>query len=356
MEGNHTLAENLKLKKWVAGSAALGFLAFMLYLFFFTNFRQVAAVVGRTNAVIYALAFPFVIVASAFDALAWIFTLDSLSVKTTFNKIFGLSWVGHFVDTLIPGGLAGDAFKTYLLTKEKNVNASKAIASIVVKDVIELLVVFGTVVVGIVLLATNYTLSSTVLTAIGITMLLIAIPLILILYLSINVSATEKFFLAIQRVYAKIKGKDTAKIALSEKLHSQITEFHNGITSMKSKPSRMIAPIACQSLAWVFELLAFYVVFLAAGSFVGLDKVVITNTIVSNVQGQGVALAGISQIVSSELYRVMGISTDLAAASSLLGGFVSFWFKLVLSFGFFQWIVFEHYIPGKTALTHPHSG
>jgi hypothetical protein len=86
-------------------------------------------------------------------------------------------------------------------------------------------------------------------------------------------------------------------------------------------------------------------VFLALGSFIGFDKVVITNTIVSNVQGQGVALAGISQIVSSELYTVLGITAGMAVASSLLTGFSSFWFKLVLSFGFFQVAVLERCVP-----------
>ncbi len=147
---------NPKLRKWIILAAVAGFAAFILYLLFFTDFSQIAIIIGRTNLVIFALAFPFVIVASAFDALAWLTTLDALSVETSFVKIFSLSWVGHFVDTLVPGGLAGDAFKTFLLTKEKNVNGSKAVASIVIKDVLELLVVFFTIVLGIILLILNY--------------------------------------------------------------------------------------------------------------------------------------------------------------------------------------------------------
>jgi len=255
-----------------------------------------------------------------------------------------VGWV-HFVDTLVPGGLAGDAFKTYLLTKDKDVNGSKAVASIVIKDVLELVVILASLVAGITLLTLNYAVNSVVMTAIGITMILLALPLVLIVYLSINTGATEKLLRVIERVTGKIKGKNPSATNLQEKVHSQITEFREGVLSIKRNPKGMVKPIVSQTFAWVFEVLGFFLVFLAIGSFIGIDKVVITNTIVSNVQGQGVALAGISQIVSSELYTVLGISVGVAVASSLLAGFASFWFKLVLSFGFFQVAVFERCVP-----------
>ena len=75
-------------------SAVLGFAAFMVYLVFFTDFAQVSTVIGGTNVPIYVLAFVCVIVGSVFDALAWKTTLDTLKVKTTFRRIFSLSWVG----------------------------------------------------------------------------------------------------------------------------------------------------------------------------------------------------------------------------------------------------------------------
>ena len=334
-----------KFKKWITLSAVLGFVAFMCYLLFFTDFAQVATVIGTISVPIYALAFGCVIVASAFDALAWKSTLDTLKVETTFRRIFSLSWVGHFVDTLIPGGLAGDAFKTYLLTKDKDVNGSKAVASIVIKDVLELVVVLASLVVGIALLTLNYSVNSLVMAAIGVTMALLALPLVLIVYLSINASATENLLRVIERFTSRMKGKETTSGALKEKVHSQITEFREGVISIKRNPRGMVRPLLFQTFTWVFEVLGFFLVFLAIGSLIGIDKVVITNTIVSNVQGQGVALAGISQIVSSELYTVLGIGAGVAIASSLLAGFASFWFKLVLSFGFFQVAVFERCVP-----------
>jgi uncharacterized protein (TIRG00374 family) len=339
------LTEKPQFKKWITLTAVLGFAVFMLYLLFFTDFSEVELVIGGTNIAIYALAFIFVLTASIFDALAWKSTLDSLYVKTTFRRVFNLSWVGHFIDTLIPGGLSGDAFKTYLLAKDKDVKGSKAAASIIIKDVLELLVVLCSLILGLVLLALNYSVNSLVMTAIGVTMVFLSLPLVLIVYLSMNVNATEKLLRILQRVISKIKGNSNSSPAIQEKLHNQIKEFHEGIMLIKTKPRAMIKPIAYQTLTWIFEVLSFFTVFIAIGSFIGIDKVVITNTIVSNVQGQGVILAGVSQIVSSELYRVLGIAAGISIASSLLAGFASFWFKLVLSFGFFQVTVFERCVP-----------
>ena len=160
-----------------------------------------------------------------------------------------------------------------------------------------------------------------------------------------NVGATEKLLRIIEGVSAKIKGKEFKSAALKEKVHSQITEFRDGIISIKKNPKAVVKPIVFQSLAWFFEVLSLFMVFIALGSFIGIDKVIITNSIVANVQGQGVALAGLSQIVSGGLYEALGITAGIAVASSLLAGFTGFWFKLVLSFGFFQVTVFDRCIP-----------
>jgi hypothetical protein len=98
----------------------------------------------------------------------------------------------------------------------------------------------------------------------------------------------------------------------------------------------MVKPLVFQTITWIFDIIALFVVFVALGSIVGVDKIVITNTIVNNIRGQGVALAGFSQIISSQLYQVLGINISLAQASSLLAGFANFWFRLVISFVFFQ--------------------
>jgi uncharacterized protein (TIRG00374 family) len=333
------LIEKPRFKKWIILSAVLGllgFIGFICYLLFFMDLSNIGEVIAGTNLAIYFLSFLCVIAASIVDALAWKSVLNTLLVKTTFRRIFSLSWVGHFVDALVPGGFSGDAFKTYILIKDKDVNGSKVVASTIIKDVLELLVVLGSLIVGIVLLALNYSINSTIMLVIGGSMIFLSVPLILVVYFSINVGAIERLLGTLTHVYAKIRRKEHISVPATEKVIAQITDFRVGIMSMKTNPKVMIKPIFFQSLTWIFQILSFYFVFTALWFEVGIDKIVITSTIITILQGQGVAFAGISQIVSVELYTVLGITAQIAVASSLLAGFAAFWFALVLSFGFFQ--------------------
>jgi uncharacterized protein (TIRG00374 family) len=326
------LAQKPEFKKWVTLLAALSFVVFIIYFIFFTDLGQVAAVIEGVNIPIYLIAFAAVIGGAVFNTLTWKACLDSVSVKTTFRRVFNLGWVGAFLDCIIPGGWSGDVFMTYLLSKDKGVDGAKVFASIIIKDVLELAVVLGSLLVGITLLVLNYSVNSALLIAIGIVLVFLALPLILIIYLSTNVSATKRLLQGVVRLVARFRDKPLN----SADLESKITDFHDGIMSMKNRPRAMVKPIILQTITWLFDIIVLYVVFVALGSMVGVDKVVITNTVVDTIRGQGVALAGFSQIISSQLYQVLGINISLAQASSLLAGFANFWFRLMISFVFFQ--------------------
>ena len=326
------LTQKPSFKKWISLLAVAGFLVFILYFVFFTDLRQVTVVIEGIKVPIYVLSFACVLGVAFFSALTWKASLDIVGVKTTFRRVFSLNWVGIFVDSLIPGGLAGDLFMTYLLSRDEGVDGAKVLASIIVKDVLELIVILGSLIVGMVFLVLNYSINSLLLIAIGITLAFLALPLFLIIYLSTNVSATKKLLRALVGAVAKIRKKPFE----TTQLENKITDFHDGIMSIKSNPKAMVKPIIFQTVAWVFEILALFFVFVALGSQITADKILITNTVVSTIRDQGVVLAGFSQIISSQLYGVLGINLSLAQASSLLAGLANFWFRLVISFVFFQ--------------------
>jgi hypothetical protein len=85
--------------------------------------------------------------------------------------------------------------------------------------------------------------------------------------------------------------------------------------------------------------------FASIGYVVPADKVIITDSISANLQTQGFALVGFAQVVSSNVYTILGISPLLSAASTVLAGFASFWFKLVIAFFAFQSVVFSRCVP-----------
>jgi uncharacterized protein (TIRG00374 family) len=324
-----------KFEKWVSILAIAGFSAFIVYLFLFTDIAQVARVIVQVNIPIYLIAFFCIIAEAVFNALNWKSILDNVGVKTTLHRVWNLSWVGFFLDALIPGGVSGDIFIIYLLSRDKGVDGVKVVASIIIKDILEFIVVLISLILSIILLVFSFSIGSVLLFTIGLIMILLSLPLILIIYLSTNVSVTKRLLKFLVRTIAKVRHREPNS-EFENKLESQITDFHNVIMIMKNKPKTMIKPMFYQVMASVFDILVLFFVFVALGSTVGLNKILITNSIVNNIRSQGVALAGFSQIVSSQLYQVLGINLSLAQASSLLSGFVNFWFKLVIAFVFFQ--------------------
>src|SRR4030065_2571868 len=324
-----------EIKKWVSLLAILGFTVFVVYLLFFTDLVEVAVIISGVDVPIYFLVFVCILCVVVFNALAWKATLDNVSVKTTFKRVFSLVWVGAFLDCIIPGNWSGDIFATYLLGRDEGVDVIKVAASVIVKDILELLVIISSLVMGMILLVLNYSIDAFILTAIGITMIFLALPLILIVYLSTNVSVTKRILQFLARMIARIKHKEPSH-AFEQKLATQIANFHDVIMIIKKKPKSMIKPVIFQTMAWVFNIVALYLVFVSLGQIVGLDKVIITNTIVGNVSHQGVALVGFSQIISSSLYEILGINISMAQASSLLSSFANFWFRFIISFVFFE--------------------
>jgi uncharacterized protein (TIRG00374 family) len=332
-------------KRWVYPVAALGFGLFLVYLFFFGDMGDIASVIGTANLSFYALAFGCVFGSIFFNMLAWKSMLKNLAIETKFRRVFNLSLVGTFVDALVPGGWAGDLFKAYLLSKDQNVSGAKAAASIVLKNVTELLVTFGALVLGIVLLTMNYALEGGIMLMLGTIMFLMALPLLIIIYLSVNVRATAKTIGWFKRVSARVRGKPAENSGIGAKLQNQLQDFHDGILIVKTSPKSLVRPMMFQVMSWVLDIMALFAIFASLGYLVGVDKLVITSTLVIGLQTQGVALAGFAQMVSSTVYTILGISPILAIASSLLAGFASFWFKVAVSFFVFQRTVFARRVP-----------
>jgi uncharacterized protein (TIRG00374 family) len=280
-----------------------------------------------------------------FNTLAWQRLLTNLSIKVNFRTVFNLSWVGIFVDAIIPGGWSGDLFKTYLLSRDPNIDGGRSMSAIVLKNVLELLIVLGASVLGLFLLALNYTLESGVLITIGATMTLLTLPLIVIIYLSINLEATKKILRTLKRGYAFIRRRPANIEDFETKIESTVKEYHDGIMTLKTKPKTMVKPVAFQIAGWIFDLLALFLIFVSISYPVSVDKIIITNTIAVNFQTQGVALAGFAQLISVNIYRILGILPNVSAASAMLAGFASFWFKMIISFLAFQFVVFSRCVP-----------
>ena len=106
---------NPKLSKTVFLVSVIGLVVFVLYLYFFVGIPSFISTFENLNLWFYSLAFVLVVVSVFFHALVWRSLLSNLSYSIKIRTAFWFSWIGIFVDNIVPGGLTGDLFKAYWL-------------------------------------------------------------------------------------------------------------------------------------------------------------------------------------------------------------------------------------------------
>jgi uncharacterized protein (TIRG00374 family) len=319
----------------------LGFVSLVLYFLYFVGISGLISVIGKADVGVYILAIAIVMLSITFDALVWFQLLKTLSIRISFRRTYVLNWVGTFVDTLIPGGWAGDIFKAYLLNKDPRVQSGKAVASIVAKNVYEAIISLGSIVLSIILLFLNYTLESSVLFTLGGVMMLLTLPLVILLIASFKLSASKKIVAALFRFISRV-GRNRLKLGVLEaKVEKALVDYHEGMKTLLQNPKEVFRPLIFSFLAWLCVVISLLFVFASLGQLIPIDKVIIVRSIVVNVEAQGYVLLGYAQIITSEIYRVLGVPFVIGASVALLGGVVIFLIKTVISYIAFYFTIFS---------------
>jgi uncharacterized protein (TIRG00374 family) len=328
------------LKKWIILTSLIGYMALALYLFHFVGLDELLSVVGKVNIGIYALAIASVAISLFFHTLVWFQLLKSVGIKLSLRRTHVLYWVGVFVDNIIPGGWSGDLFKAYLLNKDPTVESGKAVASVVAKNMYEAIFNLGNMLLGVILLLLNYTFEGTLLITLGGIMLLLTLPLIILLTASFKPESAKKIVASLFRFLSCIGKKRWRLSELEAKVENALGDYHDGMAILLKNPRVLFKPMLLSFFAWGFEVITLLLVFASLGQLVGLDKVVIVRSIAGNVEAQGYAFLGYAQIITSELYRSLGVSFAIGASAALLGGVVIFWLKTAFSYAAFHYTLF----------------
>lgn len=331
---------NPSVRKWILISALIGYLALLLYLFYFVGAAELIFELGKVNLGIYAFAITSVLISLLFHTLVWYQLLKSVGIKLGFRRTYVLYWVGVFVDNLIPGGWSGDLFKAYLLSRDPNLDTGKAVASVVAKNVYEAIFNLGSMILGLVLLVLNYTFEGSLLITLGGIMLLLTLPLIILLAISFNPEGARKILRVFVHFLSRMSRNRWKLTKFKENMETTIEEYHKGMKILLENPRMFFKPAILSLFAWGFEVITLLFVFASLGQLVPPDKVIIVRSIAGNVEAQGYAFAGYAQIVTSALYINLGLNPALSLSVALLGGAVVFWLKTGISYAAFHCTIF----------------
>ena len=324
----------------------LGLFVFLLYAYFFVGFADIVNTFSRADPFYYSLAFITFLLSTTFYSLTWWRLLHILSVKTTFRKPFLFTWVGAFVDLLIPAeSVSGEVSRTYLMHRDSNEDAGKIVASVVGHRILTTATNLGGMIGASTLFILIYEPSELVIAFLLIVAVGTAISLFLLIYLSLKENATTKLVDWLIKLLKRIFKTRLKGTWLSSTAKRMLKEFHKGIDILGERPRKLVLPITLAIMAWLFDILIAFFVFSSLHVSVGvlLSAIVIVYSISMVVQTIPAGIPGeigIVEIVMTTLYRLLlpGISPATVAVATILIRALTLWAKLIISGVVVQWV------------------
>jgi uncharacterized protein (TIRG00374 family) len=333
-----TTAAKPRLTKRVLLFVSFGLLAFLLYLYYLVGLTNIADTIGRTNLLYYSLAFIAFVVSIAFLSLSWHSLLDNLTIQNSIRKDFQLVWVGMFFDAVVPEpGWTGDLLRAYVMSKTSNQDAGTIAASVIGQKIIGMAVTVIDLVLGLTILAFNYSLPSSVSIFIAFVLFLSAFSLFIVVYFSSKPKATKKVLDWLIRFVCFVRRGRWNPTSFRTRAQETLGEFHEGIRALSGNLKALVRPIAFSLVSWAFDVSVIFVVFASLRYPIPIDKVLIVYALTGSLQAIGVSLVGFTEIVVSSSYAILGLPIAVSTSATLLTRIVTLWFKLVVSYVAFQW-------------------
>lgn len=333
---------HLSLKKTVP-LLLIGLLIFFLYLYFL-GLDTIVVSLQSTNLVYYSLTFIFVALDMFIYSLAWLYLLRSLSVKASLKDVFLFTWIGNFVDLLIPAeSISGDVSKIYLMSKSSEGNAGKVAASVVSHRILNMAVILIGLIFGLLLFFVNYPAG---ISGFNLFFLLFIIggTTIILIFLIITCtkeSMTERITIWILRFISFISRGRWQLTNLQSKTQKILKAFHQGIETLGKNPKSLVLPILFTIAAWAFNFLVPFLVFVSLGRFVDLSIIIIVYSLGFTIQSIPIGVPGnigLMESVMTAFYILLGVPSTISAAATILTAISTIGFKLLVGYMAVHWI------------------
>jgi len=314
----------------------LGLVAFILYIYVFVDIPELIAILSTINPAYYAGAFLVYILYTFCASLVWHRLLNNIAVPITRRKAFLFTWVGLFFDATVPQlGWSAEVSKTYMLTKDSNVDAAKVTASVVGQKIFTMTMTIVTLSLGLILVLINYAMDPLVTLSIGLVLALSILTLGVVYWISVKDSATQTLLnltVKIILIFRKRWNPQTFRL----KTEGVLGSFHVSFKQLIVNPKALIQPGVYAVIGFIFEISVVFLTFVALGEPVPVDVVLIVFTLTGTLQTVG-ATFFVTDIVMASAFTVLGIPKDLSFAVTLLTRAVNLWFRLAVSYVALQW-------------------
>ena len=320
----------------------IGLFIFLLYLYFFVGITDILVVIQRVNIPYYLLAFASVLASTTFYSLTWQGLLNMLLINAPFRKTFLFTWIGIFVDLLIPAeAISGEISRAYLMSKSLNRNAGGVIASVMGHRVLSMGITLIGLIIGLILFITKYGASGLILSFVIFIGISTTLSLVLICYLFLSRRTAEKMVNWLINVLTFISGGRWQLNGFKSKAQRLLEEFYQGIEVLSRRPEGLIWPVFLSVTAWFFDLFTVFLVFISLGFKIPWSTILIVYSISTAVQTIPLGIPaelGVAEIVMTSLYTILGIPSMISAAATVLVRVLIVWLRLAIGYVAVQWV------------------
>jgi len=318
----------------------IGLIAFCLYLYFFVGLAELSSVLMKLNPIDYAIFYSLAIVGTLLSYLllsaAWQTLLNALSIKTRLKNLFLYTWVGTFIDLIVPcQAVCGEVTRIYLVRKDEGRNYGAIAASSIANRVINYIISSFGLLVGVVLLLSRSEANPPLLLDLLIIALIgTVIYLIILFYLAFDEKAPKKIATAIFRVFKALRLKRFSPEDLSKKSEYALTAFHQGFQTLRKSPKNMVKPAVFQLLSLLLNISIYILVFYSLGyKIIHIDFFIIAYFVVGTVQiAAGVFSVGTLEIILTNLFVLYGVPIGLSGLAATVLRFLTFWLPILVGY------------------------
>jgi uncharacterized protein (TIRG00374 family) len=318
----------------------IGLIAFTFYLYFFVGFNELYTVIQNLNSTNYTIYYSLAITATILSILcisiAWQDLLKSLHVKTKLKNIFLYTWIGYFVDLIVPcQAVCGEAARIYLVHKENRENYGPIAASSLTNRIINYFLSSLGLLAGIILLFTRPNVPPLILQLLIAALIGTAIYLAALFYLAFNENAANKIAGIIFKTLSTLKLSKYLPTDLPEKTQTSLLALHEGFKTYLDKPKCLIKPFLFQFFSLLLNLSVYILVFYSLGiTNLLIDFFIIIYFIIGSVQiAAAIFSVGILDIALANIFLFYGVpNIGLAAIATTLLRFLTFWMPIVVGY------------------------
>jgi len=327
---------------------AAGLLSFVLYLYFFVGFESMFEILKKVDPLeyffYYSLTIIAILVSLVFYSMTWHELLKSLSLNVSLRKAFLYSWVGNFVDLVLPlETVSGEFTRLYLIRRDVKNDVGKVVASLVYHRIISISTTLTALIASSLYLIMAYNIRIDVILFLSIVAISTTATIMLILYLSLREKAAERIVKLLIRIVSLLI-KDKERIAdLKEKAMNSLSVFNAAVKSFGKNPRSLVKPFTYSYLSWISQLSIYLLVFYGLGIswiFRCVPQMIVVFSITLAVQTVPVGFpVGLVELVMTYLYNIL-LSTSPAVnglATSLIR-IVTFWLQILVGFLIVQWL------------------